>query len=291
LQPSNIRLHVYLHLLVVILGFTAILGKLITLPAVELVWYRMLIAAIVLMFVLKFNLVGGLRAADILKLLGIGLIVAAHWITFYHAIKISNISVTLGTFASTTLFTSFLEPILQNRRIRLLEVLIGIVTIGGLYIIFQFETRYVDGILVALISSFLAALFSVLNKNVADTYTPTQISFYQMAGGAVAITVFMLIVTQGEVQLVMTGMDAVWMFLLATVCTAFAFLAAVWLLKFLSAYTVVLAINLEPVYGILLAFFIFRETEQMTTGFYLGTLILLGAVFIYPILRKRLYRD
>lgn len=281
--------HLHLHFIVVLLGFTAILGALISLPAVSLVWYRMLMAFGGLWgFFLIRKIPFRLTVRKIYPLLGIGVVVALHWITFFHAIKVSNVSVTLGVFASTTLFTSFLEPLTQKRRIFWLEVLIGMVIIGGIYLIFQYEIHYLEGILYSLLSALLNGLFVVLNRNISLRHHPTVISFYEMIGGFLFISAF-LALTGGFTTdfFVVSRADIFYLLLLGFVCTAYAFTAIVDVMKVLSAYTVVLAVNLEPVYGIVMARFFFPEAERMSGGFYLGTLIILISVFSYPFLKRR----
>ena len=294
LRKELLTTYLKLHLVVLIYGFTAILGKLIELPALELVWYRLIIAILTFYIYLKFkreNLVVTRRA--LLYFFGVGMIVALHWVTFYGAIKLSNVSVTLGCFATTTLFTSFLEPFFYRKRINFFEVLIGLIIIAGLYLIFRFETRYALGMLVALLSAFLAGLFTVLNKKLVANHRAIQISFYEMIGGLIGLTIFIMGSGRGisTPLLIPTFSDLFYLVLLATVCTAFAMTMQVEVMKHLSAFTVTLSINLEPVYGIVMAFFIFGEAERMTTGFYLGTLIILLSVIGFPLsqyyLRKR----
>ncbi len=275
-----------LHLIVLIYGFTAILGKLIALPALELVWYRMLIAIVTFFIYLKLTKEDlAVSRRTLFQLLGVGVIIAIHWVTFYGAIRLSNISVTLGCFATTALFTSFLEPFFYRKRVNFIEVLIGLIIIAGLYLIFKFETRYALGMFVALVSAFLAGLFSVLNKKLVASHRAVKISFYEMIGGAIALTIYMAATGRGTSApiLIPTVSDLLYLLILGTVCTAFAHAVQVDVMQHLSAYTVTLTINLEPVYGIVMAFFIFGETERMTAGFYLGTLIILLSVIGFPL--------
>jgi len=282
-----------MHFIVVLLGFTAILGKLIQLPAPILVWYRTMFAFIALFiwftikrtkFILSFR--------QTLQLLGIGLIVGLHWICFFHAIKVSNVSVTLGCLASGTLFASLLEPLLFKRRIYWFEVILGLVIIIGLYLIFQFETRYLAGIIFSLIAFFLSSLFTVLNKKITVKYNQNVIGFYEMLGGFIGVTIYLLI--NGNINshdLSFTLHDLIFLVLLAVICSAYAFSAVVRVMKEISAYVVVLTINLEPIYGIILAYFIFGASEYMTLGFYSGTLILILSIFLYPVLERKFKKD
>lgn len=278
-----------LHFIVILLGFTAILGKLISLPAPVLVWYRTLIAFSVLMiwflfsgtkFILPFR--------QTIKILGIGLIVGLHWIFFFHAIKVSNVSVTLGCLAAGTLFTSLLEPFILKRKIFWLEVILGIVIIAGLYMIFQFETRYTAGILFSVLAFFLSSLFTVLNKKITLQYNQNVIGFYEMVGGFSGVTIYLLCTGNLHTKdLTISWSDLIYLILLGAICSSYAFPAIVRIMKKLSAYIVVLSINLEPVYGIVAAYFIFGTSEYMTGGFYAGTIILVLTVFLYPILMKK----
>ncbi len=292
---ANLRLagqYLHLHFIVVLLGFTAILGALISMDAISLVWFRLLFAIAGLgAYIIYRRISFKISLRQWLHLSFIGLLVALHWITFFQAIKVSNVSVTLGVFASTTLFTSFLEPLLQNRKILWLEVFIGLVIILGIYLIFQYETQYTKGIIFSLISALLNALFVILNRNISQKWHPTVISFYELTGGFAAITFFYLFIEQPDIItfFVLTRNDLIWLLLLSLLCTSYAFTAIVEIMKELSAYTVVLSINLEPVYGILLAYAIFGESETMSSGFYMGTMVILLSVFSYPFLRRRKY--
>lgn len=289
--------HLKLHFVVLIYGFTAILGKLISLPAPQLVWYRMFIAVIAFYFFLRWKKMDlSISREQFFKLFGIGLIVAIHWITFFGAIKISNVSVTLGCLATTTLFTSLLEPFFFRKRINAVEVIIGLLIILGLYLIFRFETRYSLGVIVALISAFLAGLFTVINKKMVMHQKASVISFYEMLGGLTGITIYLLFSGLGNSPLTLPSpIDFIYLLILGIICTAYAFAIQVDVMKHLSAYLVALTINLEPVYGIVIAYFLFGETEHMTGGFYLGTLIILTSVLGFPLyhyyLKKRSVKD
>jgi drug/metabolite transporter (DMT)-like permease len=289
MKKDLIKNNLLLHFVVIILGFTAILGKLIGLPAVELVWFRMMIAVIALMFfILIFKQPLRLPYKSVLKLSVIGIIIAAHWICFFQAIKVSNVSVTLGCLSVTTLFTSFLEPLINRKKISLLEVIIGLIIILGIYIIFRFETRYVAGIIFTIICAFLASLFSVLNKKISLHHEPDVTTFYEMLSGFVIITIYLLITKGSEAfSNIPTLNDLIFLLILGVVCTAFAFSATVKIMQKLSAYQVVLAINLEPIYGIVAAYFIFGESEHMTTEFYIGAAIILLTVVLYTFIKSR----
>ena len=280
-----------LHFIVILLGFTAILGKLINLPAPMLVWYRTMIAFSALLIWFLFSKTKFiLPLKETLQILGIGLIVGAHWIFFFHAIKVSNVSVALGCLASGTLFASFLEPWAFKRKIYWIEVVLGLIIIGGLYMIFQFETRYTAGILFSVFSFFLGSVFTVLNKKITLNYNQNVIGFYEMLGAFLGISIYFLFDNNiTSTSFTITWSDFIYLLILGIVCSSYAFSAVVRIMKKLSAYAVVLSVNLEPVYGIILAYFIFGSTEYMSTGFYIGTSILVLTVFFYPVLMKKFH--
>lgn len=276
--------HLHLHLIIFILGFTAILGKLISIPTLELVWFRMLIASITLFAVIKFRKINYALPFNItMKIFGVGLLVAIHWLLFFHSIKVSNVTVALGCFSTITFFTSFIEPFFHQRKISWLEVLLGIIVLGGLYLIFQFETKYKEGIILATLSAFIGSLFIVLNGKFIKEHNAITISWYEMTAGFFGISIYRLFI-HDEFIFQISSNDTIYLLILGIVCTAYAFMKTTDLMKYLSPYYITLSINLEPIYGIAMAFFIFGESEKMTAGFYLGTSIVLLAVCCYPIL-------
>ncbi len=269
-------------------GFTAILGKLITLPSFELVWYRMLIATVTLLVVVLFT-TGRIKnvSKQIIPFFGVGLIVAAHWVLFFEAIKVSNVSVTLGCMASGTLFASLLEPIFKKRKIDWLEVVIGLFIILGLYLIFQFELEYRLGIMLALVSAFLAVLFTLINEGFVRTNDAITVSGFEMLGGFIGLSIYLIVFQNMIPDFQIIWEDWMYLLILGILCTGVAFVLSIAVMKTLSPYFVVLAVNLEPIYGIVLAWFIFGESEQMTNGFYIGAGIILLSVFLYPILKRQ----
>ncbi|MFN5705134.1 MAG: DMT family transporter [bacterium] len=280
-----------LHFTVFIWGFTAILGELITISAYELVWYRMLIATISLGIYEKFLFKDRpvLDKKKSLKLLGIGGIVALHWFFFYHSIKTSTISVALICLSSTALFSSFLSPIFnKSHKFSLIDLITGLVIIVGIIFIFHFESGYTEGIIYGLICSFMAALFTILNEIEVKDLPASTIGYFEMLGGFICMSAYLLLTSfSTDYQLAISLSDSIYLIILGTVCTALAYVFGVAVMKEISAYTVVLTTNLEPVYGILLAFLIFGKDELMTPGFYQGAIIILAAVFIYPFVKKR----
>ena len=287
-MPSdNVKSYLQLHLIVFIWGFTAVLGALISLSAIPLVWFRMAMASV---FILLFIWIKKIPFAIPLKILigfvFAGLIITLHWLTFFKAIKVSNISVTLACLSTGAFFTSLLEPLLHGRKVILYEVLFGVLVIIGLGIIFKVERNYIHGILFALSSAFLSALFSVINSKYAKLYNPTIVSFYEVLSGVVFLSAYFLFVGGFNSNFFQLSFND-WMYLtiLSSVCTAFAFIASVKVMKFLSPYTVMLTINLEPIYGIILAVIVFQDKEKMSIEFYIGVLIILSTVIMNGLIK------
>lgn len=279
-----------LHFIVFIWGFTAILGHLISLQAANLVWYRMGIAILFFIGYLKIRGISfSVDSTTRWKLLGTGLIIATHWITFFHAIKISNVSVTLACISSGSFFGSILEPIFYKRKIDVSEIVMGILVIFGISTIFVVESIYFAGIITALISAFLSALFSVINgMHMKKDLKPTTITAWEMIGGWIFVGVF-LIFSQGlsaDMFTQVTSTDWLYLLILGSVATAYPFLESVAVMKDLSPFTILLTINLEPIYGILLAFLFFGEEEKMNPQFYIGGGIILIAVVLNGLIKR-----
>ncbi|SNC67982.1 EamA-like transporter family protein [Hymenobacter gelipurpurascens] len=279
-----------LHFIVLLWGFTAILGKLISVPPVELVFWRTLLASAGMALLLAARRQEWrISGVEVAKLLGVGAMVAVHWITFFLAARLSSVSVCLAGMATLALWTSLLEPLLLWRRIRFYEVGLGLLTMVGLYLVSQAELDQMAGLLVAILSAGLSALFSVLNSTLVKRHPPLRLTFYEMSGACLSIALFFPIYsryfTNGSgLQLALHGFDWLWLLLLAGGCTVYAFSTSVELMKRLSAFVINLTINLEPVYGILLAVLIFGSQEKMSTGFYLGTVVILFSVLIHPVI-------
>lgn len=290
MQSSFVKDYILLHFIVLIWGFSAILGLLISLPPLELVFYRTLIATagVALVMVLRKKSIL-LDPRDALKITGVGVLISLHWIFFFWSARLSTASVCLAGMATTSLWTAFIEPLVNRTKVKWYEVALGLIVISGLLVIFQFETGYWLGLSMALVSAFLAALFSVLNGRLTLRHTPYQITLYEMAAASLFALLFMPIYaeffTEGAlIQWAWKGLDWFWLLVLGGICTVYAFSVSVDLMKRLPVFSINLTINLEPVYGILLAFLIFGEKEKMTPQFYLGTLIILISVLIYPVL-------
>ena len=288
MQNDKLRNYFHLHFIVFIWGFTAILGKLITLDAMRLVWFRMFFATLflALFLVIKKQKITISKKTFVGFFIS-GIIIALHWLTFFLAIKVSNISITLACLSTGALFTSFLEPLFYKKKIVIYEVFFGLLAVIGLALIFNVDAKYTYGIIIAITSAFLSALFSVINSKYAKEYDAGIISFYELASGVFFISLWFLF--RGEMTLdffVLTIPDLGWLLLLASVCTAYAFMASVKVMKVLTAFTVMLTINLEPVYGIILALLIFKDEEEMGGMFYLGATILLSTVIVNGVLKN-----
>lgn len=288
-KPEKLKNYLHLHFIIFIWGFTAILGALISINAIPLVWYRMLIASVFLFFFIWFKKKSfQISRGNLIRFIVGGTIIALHWITFFLSIKTSNVSVALITMSTGAFFASLIEPIIFKRRLSKLELFLGLVVIVGLYIIFQVKGDYSLGITYGLISSFLSALFSVSNGLYVQKNDPIIMSFYQLFFGVVFIT--LLLWYTGEFTMSffqISNSDWIYLIILGSVCTAYAFSASVKVMKVLSPYTVMLSINLEPIYGIILALLIFPEKEKMPINFYYGALIILTSVLLNGIIKNR----
>ncbi|MCH2489754.1 MAG: DMT family transporter [Flavobacteriales bacterium] len=292
MQNAKLLNYLHLHLIVFIWGFTAVIGALISIEAIPLVWFRMLLATGFVALFIGYRKIGlSFSKKTLAGFLLAGAIIAAHWLAFFGAIKVSNVSVTLAIMSTGAFFTSLLEPLFYKRKIIGYEVFFGLIVVVGLYVIFEVETEYVTGILLALCASFLGALFSVINGKFAVKYNASAISFYELGFGMLCISVYLAINGSFTATFfVLSTSDWLYLLLLASVCTAYAFIASVHVMKWISPYTVMLTINLEPVYGIILALLILGDAENMSPQFYYGAAIILVTVVLNGIIKTRLER-
>lgn len=284
-----------LHLLVFLWGFTAILGKLITIPAMEMVFFRTLLAAlgmgvIILILREKFRV----SRSDLWKLLATGLIVALHWLSFFVSGRISNPSTSLVGFATCSLWAALIEPLARRNKIQVIEVGLGIVVLAGLYIIFSFNFQYPMGLFLGIVSGLTGALFGVINSKMVSRVSSYTITFYEMIGACLGVAFFIPVYQWYDASVplnfIPTTLDWIYLAVLAFVCTVYAYAVAINLTKKLSVFFIQLTLNLEPVYGIVLALLVFGREEVMHLNFYLGTLVILLAVLAYPYLKKRFNR-
>ncbi|MEZ4840763.1 MAG: DMT family transporter [Flavobacteriaceae bacterium] len=289
MQNSYIKNYLHLHFIVFIWGFTAVLGALITINAIPLVWYRVLLASLFILlfiFIRKSSLKISLRS--LMKFLFGGAIIGLHWITFFYAIKVSNVSITLATMSTGALFTTLLQLLLFKEKIIKYELIFGLLAIVGLFMIFNAETGFTVGIIYALISSFLSASFAILNAEMVKTHEAITISFYELFFATLFITVILLFNNAFTVDFFKLQInDWLYLIILSSVCTAYAFVASTKVLKSVSPFTMMLTINLEPVYGILLALLIFRSKEVMDVNFYIGAVLILVTVILNGLIKYR----
>ncbi|GAB3906522.1 DMT family transporter [Mucilaginibacter boryungensis] len=289
-SPAGINKNlVILHFTVFIWGFTSILGKLISVSAVSLVWYRVLIAFISLFLYFKFNRTDiKVSRQSFLRLFFTGALVGGHWILFFQAIKSSTVPVTLVCLSSMTLFTAFFEPLFNKKKISKLEILAGILIIIGILIIFKFETRYTKGIIFGLLSAAFASLFGIINSKQVKVIAAPVIAFYELMGALCWITIFIFATTGFTKSMALHTSDVAYLVLLGTICTSLAYVAGVSVMREISAFKVALITNLEPVYGILMSFIFFGENDKMKLGFWVGALIILSTIFLFPVAQKRI---
>lgn len=278
-----------LHFIVFIWGFTGILGKEISLEAFGLTWWRVLIAAAALIL---FATVSRRSIAatwlEIARFSGVGLITAAHWVCFFGSIKASNISVALVVISTTAFFVSLVSPIIRKERFHLYEILLGILVIIGLLVIFRFESEYVLGIFLSLLAAIFAAVFSTINSTLIAKHSSLKIAFWEMLSAFVGMSLFLLFNGEFNSSLfIIDTRDLSLLLLLGVVCTGFAFVAGIEVMKVLSPFTCALSINMEPVYTIVFALFLYGSSEWMSPQFYLGAAIIISTMFIDIWLKRK----
>lgn len=286
---DRLKSYLNLHLIVFIWGFTAILGALITIEAEIIVWYRMLFAALFLAFYIFFSKKSFRVTGDsLLKLTLVGLLIALHWIFFFHAIHISNVSITLSVFSLGAFLASLLEPLFYGRKVLWYEVFFGLIIIVALVIIMQVEVSYFKGMLFAFVSIVLGVLFTLFNGKLIQKHDSAVITFYEFMAGVFFISCYFIVQNKFTVEFFTVSFNNwVLLIVLSSVCTAYAFTASVKVMEKLSPYTVMLTTNLEPVYGIVLAYFIIGEKEKMSPSFYIGAFIIIVTVVLNGILKHQ----
>ncbi len=274
---------VQLHIAVFFAGFTAILGRLITLNEGLLVWYRLVISCACLWVL---YLADPQRAKPsrkrILQAAGIGVVLCLHWITFYGAIKYSTISVTLVCFSSMGFFTAFVEPLVVRRKIRWVEVALGLLVMAGISLVFHFDPHYKTGIIIALITALLASIFPVLSGQLLRHMEVKALTLWELTGGLLFLSAFLPLYLHyfPSSQWWPGVSDWSWLIVLSLVCTVYAFTLSMRALQKISAFTVNLTYNLEPIYGIALAFIFFREDKEVSHGFYYGLSLIMAAIVL-----------
>ncbi|MGZ4042040.1 MAG: DMT family transporter [Bacteroidia bacterium] len=277
-----------LHFIVFIWGFSPILGRFIKVDVWPLIWYRILLTVIGMFIyfkIIKQDL--SISKKDLLKLTGIGMIILVHWLSFYGAIKVSNISVTMVAFSTGTLFSSVIEPILYKRKMRMYEIFIGLIIMGGIAMIFSIETKYWLGIVLGIFAALTSSLFGVMNGIMVKTIDSARISFYELTAAIIGYSICLAAVGGFTPQFFTLDNDSIiGLLTLSLVCTIFPFLASVNLAKYISPYTIVLTVNLETVYAIIWSILFFKENKEVKPTFYVGVLVILLAVFLNSYLKN-----
>lgn len=296
--PNSFFLNLYamkkaffqLHIAVFLAGFTGILGLLITLNEGLIVWYRMLITSLTMWVLFAFlKKLQPVSRNDRLKIMGVGIIAAMHWVTFYGAIKYANVSVALVCFSAISFFTALFEPLILKKRLNRTELILGLVTLSGIYIIFHFDTQFKTGIIIGLVSAVLAALFPIYNREFLKRINVETMLSWQQTGGFLTLTILLPFYIRlfPPDHFIPTWSDLGWLLVLAWFCSVLAFQLSGNALKRLSAFTVNLTYNLEPVYGILLAFVVYKENKYLSEWFYWGFGIIAAALIIHVFLLIR----
>ncbi len=280
-----------LHIAVFLAGFTGILGRLISLNEGMIVWYRLLFTAVTMWILFGFlKKIHRIPVTAILKISAVGFIAAMHWVTFYGSIKYANVSVALVCFSSISFFTALFEPLILRKKMNWTEMFLGLLTIAGIYIIFHFDSQYKTGIIIGLISAILAALFPIYNRQFLKRGINVETMLaWQQTGGLITLSMLLPFYLQRfPVESFFPGMeDLLWLLVLSWICSVVAFRFSSNALKRLSAFTVNLTYNLEPVYGILLAFVVYKENELLSKWFYIGFAVIAVALIIHIILLIR----
>jgi drug/metabolite transporter (DMT)-like permease len=276
-----------MHLAVFLWGFTGVLGRAITLQEYPLVWYRTMITATIFVIILfyrkEFIKITG---RELLRFMGIGTIIAIHWVAFYGSIKYANASIALTCLATAGIFTAILEPIVLKVKFNVKELIIGFIALIGMYSIYHFEVQYAFGIMLGIFASILSAVFTILNKKIIHKYPSRLVAFYEIGSGFLFLTLFLpvYLYLQPNVSFVPIHYDWIWLLILSLCCTVWGQSLALSALKKLSSFTTVLMVNLEPVYGILLAMLIYHENKDLGIGFYLGILLIAFSVALHTLM-------
>ena len=279
----------HFHFIVFIFGFTAILGSLISINSFQIVWFRVLIAALTIIVVIKILKKSiQISLSQLLMLMLCGFLISLHWVFFFEAIKVSNVSVTLSILSLGAFITSFLEPFFYKKKIVKYEVFLGIIVAVGTIIVFKTQFHYLEGIIYALIAVLLSVFFTLINGKIINYLPSLTISFYELASGFLILSFILLV--RGELSseiIKITQDDLLWLLILGTLCTGYAFVISVDVMKHLSPYTLMISINMEPIYGMLLAYLILSDKEQMSSQFYVGFSLIFFSVIINGYLKLR----
>ena len=289
-MPSDkLKSTLHFHFIVFIFGFTAILGKLISIDAVSLVWYRMVLAtAVVALFMAVRRISFALSTKQLYIMLICGVLIALHWVFFFHAVKVSNVSVTLSIMSSGALITALVEPIFYKRTFVWYEIVLGLIVVVALGLIMQTEYHYIEGMMFAFIAILLSVAFTLINGKAIHKSDARVMSVYQLGAGAVCMSIILLMQGKFTVELFsISKTDILWISILVIVCTAYAFVVSIAVMRYLTPFSLMLAINMEPVYGILFGILIFGSDEKMSFAFYIGSLLILLSVLTNGFLKLK----
>jgi drug/metabolite transporter (DMT)-like permease len=280
-----------LHFIILLWGFTPVIGKYISLQATDLVWYRLIISAISLYLYIRYkNISLKINTKQFGIIILMGFVVGLHWFFFYHAIKVSNVSIALSGFATMTLFASLLQPLLLKKPFFSGDFIYGLFILTGLLVILNFEGFYIDGLLYGVLAAFTGAIFGVYNGKLIEKHDAESITLFEFIGAFILLSILKICIDEGDFIQILSLTDFIALLFLSIVCTTIAFTWSIHILKHFTPFTVIITNNLEPVYGIIFSIVLFGESEKMSTGFYLGTSIILLSVFTYPIIKRKFYR-
>ena len=278
-----------LHILVLILGLTGVLGKLITLEAIHLVWWRMLIAFVGLaIFLAVKKELFKIKKRDFLNILGIGVIVTLHWLCFFQSIKVSNVSIAVVCLATSSLFAALIEPLFFKRKISLHEIIMGIIVIIALAYILGTDKTFLSGYIYGILAALLGTLFTLFNAKYIKKIGAAKITMIEMLAGVLIISSifiinqdFSIFNTKIEIN------DLIYLIILGIICTAMAFVWMTEIVRYITPYSLIMAINLEPIYSILFALIIFGDSELMNTSFYIGSSVIILVIFLESYIKNK----
>lgn len=277
------KTYLKLHVSILLAGFTGVFGKLISLNEGLLVWYRVLLTSLFLfVFLAVTRKLTKIAFPDFLRIAKVGAVLALHWVFFYGSIKASNVSIGVVCYSLIGFFTAVLEPVILHRKFSKRELTYSLITLLGVMLIFSFDTRYRLGITLGIVSAALASLFTIMTKKVSNDYPPRTILFYEMVGGLIFISALLPFYLQvfPVATIIPSVQDAVWLFFFVVFCTAVLQLLLIVVLKKISAFTVSLSYNLEPIYSILLAMAFFGEAKDLNFAFYAGVALIILSVLL-----------
>lgn len=287
MKENRFRSVIHFHFIVFIFGFTSIIGALISWDAITIVWYRMIFASIILLIFMLFTNSGitKINSKKTPSLTLAGFLIASHWIAFFKSVKLVGVSPTLAMLSTGAIITAFLEPIFYKRKILIYEIIFGTIAMIGTLIIFKSTPEDFFGMSVALLATVLGVFYTLINGKLINEYSATILNFYEMTIGALFISTYMFY--SGEFNkffFQFSVNDFLWILILSSICTAYAITKSISLIKVLNPYSIMLILNMEPIYGIILALVIFGQNELMNLNFYLGLVLIMIAIlsnFIY----------